>query len=189
MSGTKQMTEQERAQRIDQLKKQVIAKAGSPDNLWISKSLSPEIQQRFLENILAIEENELKEEPLIDILKRDGLEVVPPDNLDDAQLTAKLWEVINAMARLRHHLERTDHLSDRELYEWLWTEILHEPASVSPSEICYIDILGGCSQEDLELNLRYYASEDDRLDWAEEFPEDTIPPHEPLPYDRDRHLP
>lgn len=31
--------------------------------------------------------------------------------------------------------------------------------------------------------------EEERLDWAKQFPEDVIPPHEPLPCDRDRHLP
>ena len=56
------------------------------------------------------------------------------------------------MARLGRYLSSTDHLSDRELYERLWTDILREPTSVcpdDPSMSCHIDLLGGCSDEDL----------------------------------------
>jgi hypothetical protein len=171
------------------MKRQISALTGDPANLWMSESLSPEIQERFLENVLAWED--IKEQPLFDMLERGGLQLPAPSELGDAQLTDKLWEVINAMAGLAHYLQRTDHLSDRELYERLWNEILREPTPVISGTrwACHIDILGGCSKEDLQLNLKYYADEEERRDWAEQFPEDNIPSHEPLPFDRDRLLP
>ena len=40
-----------------------------------------------------------------------------------------------------------------------------------------------------ELYLRFYADEEWRNQWSEDFPEDVIPPHEDPPYERDHLLP
>jgi hypothetical protein len=37
--------------------------------------------------------------------------------------------------------------------------------------------------------LRYYADDEVRKDWAKDFPDSELPPHETPPYDRDRLLP
>ena len=127
-----------------------------------------------------------------DKLIQRGVQLPEPEALDDAALTTKLWEVINALAMLRTFVERTDHLSDRELYEFLWKRGLREETPVEPlnaTEAFHLDVLGGCSDEDLQLNLRYYADDDERRDWAKDWPDDPMPPHEDLPFDRDRHLP
>ena len=44
----------------------------------------------------------------------------------DEQLTARLWEVIHALARQAVYLHSTDHLSDRQLYKQLTEDALHE---------------------------------------------------------------
>jgi hypothetical protein len=127
-----------------------------------------------------------------DQLEKAGVELPAPESLDDAALHAKLWEVINKLAELDVTLSHTDHLSDRELYEHLWRDSLREDGPILPPGSgwnCSFDILGGCSEEDIEIMLRYYETEKERQRWAEEFPEDVIPPHENLPFDRDRHLP
>ncbi|MCA1733886.1 MAG: hypothetical protein LC732_09815 [Acidobacteria bacterium] len=88
-------------------------------------------------------------------------------------------------------LSSTDHLSDRELYEKLLGEILLEPVTIDPqgkTGFTFIDILGGWSNEDTEIYLRYYADEETRGDWADDYGA-PIPPKEKPPYDRDRHLP
>jgi len=89
-------------------------------------------------------------------------------------------------------LYNTDHLSDRELYEELWYELLRDenPAMpVNENSACHIDLVGSGSEEDNELYLRYYADEEDRQLWANDWPDDAMPDHETPPYDRDRHLP
>jgi hypothetical protein len=53
----------------------------------------------------------------------------------------------------------------------------------------HIDIIGGFSEEDIQLYLKYYADEEARQRWVEQFPTDIIPDHVTPPYDRDRHLP
>ena len=127
-----------------------------------------------------------------DKLIQRGVQLPEPAALDDEALTAKLWEVINALAMLRTFLERTDHLSDRELYEFLWTSGLREETPIEPldaTEAFHLDVLGGCSDEDLRLNLKYYADEEHRRQWAHDWPDDPLPEHEEPPFDRDRFLP
>lgn len=88
-----------------------------------------------------------------------------------------------------HH---TDHLSDRQLYEELWGEILREPTVLMPDNpdfACHIDMTGSGSEEHILLYLKYYADERARRIWKEDWPEDPVPEHEEPPYDRDRHLP
>ena len=61
-----------------------------------------------------------------DALVEMGIALPPLEDLTDGQLSAKLWEVIEALAFLGVYLEHTDHLSDRELYSQLWNEELRE---------------------------------------------------------------
>jgi len=190
MSKITESQEQKREQHIKEMKELLRLDFDQSEPVFLGKFGSPKEEEEFLEHILFIEG--IGEQPLFDLLEKGGVPLPRPVDLDDAQLQAKLWEVINAMALLGCYLSRTDHLSDRQLYETLWTDILREPTAVcpnNPNAACHIDILGGCSEEDLHLNLKYYADEEERLDWAGEFPDDIIPPHEPLPYDRDRYLP
>jgi hypothetical protein len=104
-------------------------------------------------------------------------------------VTAALHRLIDKLATMRVYLSSTDHLSDRDLYELLWGDVLHEQTKIMPDADCHLDILGGCSEQDLQLRLRYYADDRERADWAEHWPEDVIPPKEKPPFDRDRLLP
>ena len=120
-----------------------------------------------------------------------GFSLPLPDELNDAALTAKLWEVTRALAQRRLFLESTDDLSDRALYSWLWRNALREELMGFglPFGNCRIDVLGGCSEEDIILQMRYYASEKQRADFGAEFPDLPMPSREKPPFDRDRHLP
>jgi hypothetical protein len=91
------------------------------------------------------------------------------------------------------YLERTDHLSDRELYTWLWEEGLNE----STADLSGLDLVGGChtspiggdDEESTLIGLIFYDSAIERAEWKAAFPDAEIPAHRDLPYDRDRHLP
>jgi hypothetical protein len=88
-------------------------------------------------------------------------------------------------------LYSTDHLSDRELYTLLWTDLLIEDHENIPEGLAvttHLDILGGWSADDMEVFLRYYADDEMRKEWAEEYSK-PIPEHIDPPYDRDRFLP
>jgi len=190
MPETKETSEQARKRHIEEMKDQLKQHFGNPKDLCLGTFKSLKQEEEFLEHIVFMEG--AAEQPLFDQLENAGVRLIRPEDMDDAQLHTNLWEVINSMALLGHYLSSTDHLSDRQLYEVLWHKILREPTSICPNNSgasCHIDILGGCSEEDFQIRLKYYMEEEERLDWAAEFPEDTIPPKEPLPYDRDRHLP
>jgi hypothetical protein len=125
-------------------------------------------------------------------LETAGVPLPPPDSLQDEELTAKLWDIIQKLALLRVFVEQTDHLSDRELYTHLWANSLREETkalALGANSACHIQLLGGCSEEDMLLYLKYYADDDFRRQWQKDWPNDPIPAHEDPPYDRDRLLP
>jgi hypothetical protein len=148
------------------------------------------LEEDFLESILAYERAE--QVPFRTLLERDGVTLPAPNELSDEELSAKLDEVIQAMARQRNFLDCTNHLSDRELYKHLIEISFEETVPDLPPDDrtnYHLDITGGCSDEDIAIYLKYYADEDSRVYWAESWPDMVIPPHEDPPYDRDRHLP
>jgi hypothetical protein len=190
IAGSKERTSEERQRHIRELQERLQRISGGPVSMGFSEDCPEEIRERFLESVVAFEEAEPV--ALFDELVRMGLQLPAPEEMDDVQLNEKLWEIIRRMSLLGSYLHNTDHLSDRELYSRLWSETLREPSVLMPQNQNYaehIDIIGSGSEEDIQLYLKYYADEEARQHWAEEFPGDAVPPHEPLPFDRDRLLP
>jgi len=125
-------------------------------------------------------------------LEMAGVSLPPPDSLNDQEVTARLWELIHKLALLRVFVEQTDHLNDRELYRDLWTDSLREQTKLLPpaaNSAWHIQMLGGGSEEDNRLYLKYYADDASRRHWHKDFPDDPLPAHEDPSYDRDRLLP
>ncbi|MCF8078923.1 MAG: hypothetical protein K9K88_06545 [Desulfobacterales bacterium] len=131
---------------------------------------------------------------LFDILVSSGFDLPSPDSLNDSEISAKLWELINFLSLISVFLHCTNHLSDRGLYERLWYNSLREGSfsfqySTSFHAVYHIDMVGSGSEEDIFNYLRYYASKENRLWWQNNYPEENLPAHEKAPYDRDKHLP
>lgn len=174
--------------RINELSERV--KDIGMSSFHMSDDCPPDLHEQFLRNVLDYESAPVSSH--FQQLIEAGIDLPAPDSLDDAALHAKLWEVINALASREVFLSRTDHMSDRQLYEHLWTDTLREEGHMMPPGsgwVCDLDMLGSCSEEDLQNNLRYYDDEETRRRWAKDFPSDVIPPHEDPPYDRDKTLP
>jgi hypothetical protein len=120
-----------------------------------------------------------------------------PETTIRAQLAASgydapqdLWTLIGRLAELNIVVERTDHLADAALCEFLLAYV-DEPLHLlnDPETITHIDLVGSGSDEDNVLFFRYYASDEEREHWMREFPDETLPPRERPPHDRDRLLP
>lgn len=174
--------------RINELKERVKAAGGG--SFHISEDCPPELHEQFLENVLAYESAPVSTP--FERLTREQVALPRPEALDDAALHTALWNVIRALADRNVFLYHTNHLSDRELYEHLWHEGLHEAGPVTGKNSgwqYHLDLIGSGSQEHIQLGLRYYDTEEQRRRWARDFPKHVIPPHEDPPYDRDRDLP
>lgn len=176
--------------RIRKLKEEIQQLPGVQMSTEVPDACPPEVEEQFLEHVLAFE----KADPvsIFDILEKSGVMLPPADELSDAQLAVKLREIFEAMALLGAYLESTDHLSDRELYEKLWNELLREDTVLFPENsdfACHLDVIGSGSEEDIHLYLKYYADEETRRHWAKDWPDYPMPEHELPPYDRDCHLP
>lgn len=176
--------------RINELRESAREAAGGEMAEFESEDAPPEMLEAFWGNVLAYENAE--QTCHLFQLEELGVEVPAPEEIDDSQLAAKLKEIFAALATQNTFFSQTDHLSDRELYEHLWHNALREATPDFPPGSgwnCHVDMLGGCSEEDMQNQLCYYADEQERNDWKERWPEDEIPPHVDPPYDRDRWLP
>jgi hypothetical protein len=181
----------ERIFHIEALKGELEELAGGNFTLEkVDDALPPELEEQFLEQILAFERAEQVTHR--ERLERAGVALPPVDTLDDDALPLKLIEVVHTLAEMRIYLENTNHLSDRQLYTYLLAEALNESGPLLPPDMpmnCHLDICGSGSEDDIAIWLRYYADDETRAQWATDFPDMTVPPHEPPPFDRDRHLP
>lgn len=164
----------DRTRQIEELAAELHARGAS---FQVGDDFDEEMRESFLRYVLAFEDQ--------------------PETTIRAQLAARgyeaphdLWTLIGHLAELNIVIERTDHLDDAALYEFLLAyldEPLHLPND--PGTITHIDLIGSGSDEDNALFFRYYASDEDREYWMREFPGETLPPRERPPYDRDRLLP
>lgn len=181
-----------RKERIEQLKARAAELSKGSFTSFTSDECPLEIQEAFWRNVVEIEAAGTT--TLVKVLEERGFELTPAEGLTDEQLTKKLWALIGRLAEQCCFLTHTDHLSDRDLYVHLLDVTLKEEiesAVLNPDMggAYHYDLIGGGSDEDIQIMLRYYSTEEDREQWHADFPEDVIPPMRSLPYDRDRLLP
>jgi hypothetical protein len=158
--------------------------------MGVSDDCPPGVHEQFVNNVMDYDSAPISTQ--FEALVQEGVELPEPDALDDGALHTKLWEIFHALAKRDVYIDHTDHLSDRELYEHLWHDTFREEGPMMPPGsgwVNHIDILGGCSEEDIKIGQRYYDDEETRRQWAVDFPDDVIPPHEDPPFQRDRLLP
>jgi hypothetical protein len=185
MLGADEEPNQEK--RIEELRAEVERLGGTSGT---DADLPADLEEQFLKHVLAYETAQTQS--LWDWLTNGGLEIPDPDRLDDALLNAKLWEIIERMASLGAYLHSTDHLNDRQLYTYLFQEGLREETILFPEDPDYayhIDLVGSGSDDDIELYLKYFAGAEEREQWAKDFPNFVVPPHEDPPFKRDQALP
>jgi hypothetical protein len=183
-------TDIDRQIRIARMKDELDQIAGGEMFTGGFGPVSSALEEMFLEQALAFERAEFDTD--FNRLARRGVIMVPPAELDDAAITDKLWKIFHELARMRCFLYDTDHLSDRELYDWLWRSGLREETADRagmPDAAWHSSPIGAGNDEDTSIWLRFYASSDERDRWRRNFPDEAIPEHAAPPFDRDRHLP
>jgi hypothetical protein len=139
------------------------------------------VENEFLASMLAWERA-----PVMPICKwfTPELSLPAPDKLDELDLHQTLWDTIHKLAEKRIVLDFTEHLSDRELYRLIYRDILPslEKFIDDPNNFLHWD----CADvgNNPETWLRYYASDEERTEWAEGMLDGPLPPHEDPPYPR-----
>jgi hypothetical protein len=174
-------------ERINKLRAELEQLGGSTSTL---ESMPADMEEEFLRHVLEYETAE--QISLLRLLENSGLEVPPPESLDDDALKIKLKEIIDRMAAVGSYVLHTNHFSDRDLYDYLYHEALREETVLFPENPSYaymIDLTGSGSEDDNQTYLKYYADEEYRRRWAHDWPNDPMPDHEEPPFDRDRFLP
>jgi len=174
-------------ERINKLRAELEKLGGNTATL---ESMPADMEEEFLRHVLEYETAE--QISLLRLLENAGLEVLAPETLDDDALKIKLKEIIDRMASVGAYLLHTNHLSDRDLYDYLYHDALREETVLFPENPSYayvIDLTGSGGEYDNQLYLKYYADEQYRRQWAHDWPDDPIPEHEDPPFDRDRFLP
>ena len=112
-----------------------------------------------------------------------ALKLPHPDRLSDDELHAILWETVRKLFEKRIVLDFTDHLSDRGLYRLIYRDILQTPEKKIESPDNYLHWDCADVSGDPLAWLRYYASDEDRENWAAETGE-SLPERENPPYPR-----
>ncbi|MBM3839412.1 MAG: hypothetical protein FJ398_15860 [Verrucomicrobia bacterium] len=128
----------------------------------------------------------------IDRLQRAGVSFLPPDELTDETIPAKLWELLHNLACQSFYVQNSNHISDRELYAALWTRGLRDEALLpgrSRTGGWFHDCIGSGSDEHSQLWLRFHATDQERAEHARRWPDDPMPPREKPPFNRDWRLP
>ena len=174
-------------ERINKLRVELEKLGGNTSTL---ESMPADMEEEFLRHVLEYETAE--QISLLRLLENSGLEVPPPESLEDDALKIKLKEIIDRMASVGSYLLHTNHLSDRDLYDYLYHEALREETVLFPENPSYaymIDLTGSGSEDDNQTYLKYYADEEYRRQWAHDWPDDRMPEHEEPSFDRDRFLP
>jgi hypothetical protein len=112
--------------------------------------LPPEIREAHLKDVLAFE-SVGSGTSLFQGLEANGVNLPPPDSLDDRQSAEKANEVLGALAKLGVFLIGFERMTPREFYEKLWHETLWEGCYVEkrlPGALTFIDVSHSMSRAD-----------------------------------------
>lgn len=120
-------------------------------------------ENEFLASMLAWERA-----PIVPISQwfEPELRLPRPESLDDASLHRILGDTLKRLYEKRVQIEFTDHLSDRRLYAIIYRDILPSLEKRLESPRNYLHWRCMDPDDDAELWLRYYATDDERREWS-----------------------
>ena len=137
-------------------------------------------ENEFLTSLLAWEKA-----PVLPICQWFEPQLVMPNHqlFSDTEVKHQLHQVIGRLYEKNILLVHTNHLSDRQLYCLIARDIL--PAQEKKVVLTGKSLKWQCLDivEDEESWLRYYASKEERLNWADETGL-KLPPREEIPFPR-----
>jgi hypothetical protein len=148
--GKECRTDTNRPDRIRELEESLQALAGGEGVLWTAPGCPAAVRETNLEDVLAFESVD-SGTSLFEGLQDHGVELPPPEKLDESQSRVKVMEVLHALARLRILLMGFEHMTACELYSTLWNQTLWEGCYVEkrdPRALTMIDVSHSLSRSD-----------------------------------------
>ena len=91
-------SDEDREKRIEELKHRAEELAGFEMQSGTAEDCPPDIKEGFWKHVVEYEEAPWTTH--FQQLERAGVSMPAPDSLNDQEMTAKLWEVINKLAQL-----------------------------------------------------------------------------------------
>jgi hypothetical protein len=126
-------------------------------------------------------------------LQRTGYTPVPPDELTDDATPPRLWEFLHQLAIRSFFVTSTDHLSDAGLYRELWRKAIRDDALIpgrrTAAGYWMHDILGSYGDEEIQIQLAVYATDEERARHVREYPNIPVPERKGRAARRDWRLP
>lgn len=177
---------------IENMKDEIQEMSGGDSfSMASSEEIPPDVEEAFLEQVLEVEKAGWQQP--MEKLAESNDPPIPPDELTDETLSAKLWELLHNLACRGFYCLHSDHLTDREMYTSLWTKGLREEVILPGRKIktggWFHDFIGSYGDAEMEIYHRFYASEESRAQHARDYPKDPMPPREKPPCQRDWRLP
>lgn len=164
---------------------------GIPDK-WLSAEADDDMLTPNLDAAPLPVVPEAWEQPAVQ-MQRTGFTPVPPDELTDEATAPLLWDFLHELATRSFFVSSTDHLSDAELYRELWRKAIREdalmPGRRTGTGYWMHDFLGSYGEEELQIQLAVYATDEERARHAREYPGSQLPERRPRTAIRDWRLP
>jgi hypothetical protein len=141
----------ERAGRAHDLEQELKRLTDGDSVFWTANECPEEVRVSNLQDILAFESVGTGPS-LFEGLQEHGLDLPPPEKLDERQSVERIRRILRALARLRIFLVGFEDLDPRQFYAKLWNETLWEGCYVekrNPGAFTLIDVSHKMSRSDL----------------------------------------
>jgi hypothetical protein len=118
---------------------------------WNARDCPADMRETHLEDILAFESVSTGTS-LFSGLMENGIDLPPPETLDEEQSAKKIGQVVSALMELQIILVGFEHMSAREFYRTLWNETLWEGCHVKkrlPGAFTIMDVSHSISKSEI----------------------------------------
>jgi len=145
--------------RIGELEAELTNLSDGDAEFWSRPGFPANARESNLEDILQFE-SVGSGVSLFEGLQRIGMDLPPPEELDECQSERKAMEVVKALAALRIFLIGFDEMDGREFYSTLWHQTLWEGCYMKkrhPGAITLIDVSHKMLKSDMVKYLENLA--------------------------------
>ncbi len=141
----------QQSDRVAELEAELNRRSEGRAVCWNSPECPEDVRLSYTEDVLAFESVD-SGTSLFDGLQQHGLDLPPPEKLDERQCLEKVAQVLTALAELGVFVIGLGEASPRKVYSTLWHETLWEGCYVekrNPGAITLIDIFHSMSQAEM----------------------------------------